>query len=101
MTTDFLSWVQYCINAIFQKADGTSAHYLETLLLSEDLKSIKERLQELSRFAQESAGLRAQLSASDRAVREETSSKTDYLMHLPDEFYSGQSINSDKRELII
>jgi len=71
-------------------------------LLSEDLKSIKERLQELSRFAQESASLRAQLSASDRAVREETSSKTDYLMHLPDEFYSGQSIiNSEKRELII
>jgi hypothetical protein len=101
MTTYFLSRIRYCIK--FQKADGTSAHcpVVETLLLSEDLKSIKERLQALSRFAQESASLRAQLSASDRAVREETSSKTDYLMHLPDEFYSGQSINSEKREFII
>ena len=85
----------------FQKADGSCAHCLETLVLSEDLKRFKERLQELSRFAQESACLRAQLSASDRAVREETSAKTDYLMHLDDAFYSGQSIDSDNRELKI
>jgi hypothetical protein len=59
-------------------------------LLSEDLKSIKERLQELSRYAQESASLRAQLSATDRAAREETSSKSDYLMHLPNEFFRAE-----------
>jgi hypothetical protein len=82
--------MQYCINAIIQKADGTSAQFLETLLLSEDLKRIRERLQELSRFAHESASLRAQLSATDRAAREETSSKSDYLMHLPNEFFRAE-----------
>jgi hypothetical protein len=43
----------------------------------------------LQEYASACATLRQQMSASDRAAREKLAAKSDYLLSLPDEFYSG------------
>jgi len=60
-----------------------------SLLLTEELSSSTERLRDLQEHAAATKNLRAQLSTADCNTREKKSAQSEYILHLPDEFYNG------------
>ena len=60
------------------------------LVLAEELQSTKATLQVLNEQAAACASLRQQLLHKDRCSREQRCGKQDYLLSLPEEFYSSK-----------